>query len=226
MLLSRDRSRDVSYRREQTSISDPLLFRRSRVGSFNALSSRENISVGGDYRNHTARAQEESFAARLFHRIRGFFSDLGLILIHQCILAHAATHYTLEKSLRFDQRRIGFAVMPVNDLKRKFTGQFKVYIFSMQVKHVARETLCGLDGFAVEDQTKDFVFVIAHEPSLGMLHRIKDSINACGTGGFDEEPRCLGDGFESSHHRARMMTQMFKQDLIAREVLCLGKRAK
>ena len=87
--------------------------------------------------DHTSRAEQEVPAAGLLDGIRGFFPDLGRVLIDKRSLSHASTGNTLEKLPRLCESWVGLAIMPVDDLKGQLASQLEVDILSVQVKHVA-----------------------------------------------------------------------------------------
>src|SRR6266487_5411026 len=134
----------------------------------------------GNHRNHTSRSKQESFTTRLLDGIRRFSLDLGPIPIHQRVLYHASAHRAPEKILCLHERRIGFAVMPIDNLKWKFRRYFKMDFLSMQVEHIAPQILCGLDGLPIEDQPKQLIFFVTEKLSLSMLDRVENPIDTGG----------------------------------------------
>src|SRR6185369_12997362 len=185
--------------------------------SFHALSCSQDIPMGSDNGNHTACAQHQAFACSLLQRICCFILNVSAILINKSILSHTAAHHAPEQVLCLGQRGIGFAIMPVDDLKRELVCQLKVNFLSVQMEHIAPQALRGFNRFPVKDQAEYLIFFEAKKLSLRMLDGIKDSVDTCCECRFQKTPGGFGDGFESFHDRAGMMPQMFKQYIIARQ---------
>src|SRR6266498_1233676 len=165
----------------------------------------------GDDRNDTSCSQQEAFAVCLLECICCFILNMGAILINKSILPHATTHHTSEKMLRFGQRWIGFAVMPIHDLKGEIICQLEVDFLSMQMQHVAPKILCRFYRFPIKDQAKYFIFLVAEKLSLRVLDRVKDSVDACSKGSFDKTTCRFGNRFQSFHGCTGVMAEMFQQ---------------